>query len=254
MVHACCFHTGSASFCVDGRNDSTIFSPCQPFFQKKLLRMSRASRARSMLCAVFSWYPLACGRVPYPPYARCGIGRLCGERRAGGASVSSAFMRKKRGLRQAAAHIAGPCVRAPSEAPPRAPAPVAAGASPRPPLAPCARTSPATRTAQAFRAPLRRKKRGLQHPAAHIAGPLARTTRQEVRRARGPSELKSESSDMRGGFGSLASARQPYAGRRPASRRQSRRRSRRPAQTPAEKIGASRAFPTRSTASLPAPR
>ena len=31
-----------------------------------------------------------------------------------------------------------------------------------------------------------------------------------------PSELKSESSDMRGGFGSLASARQPYAGRRPA--------------------------------------
>ena len=31
-----------------------------------------------------------------------------------------------------------------------------------------------------------------------------------------PSKLKSESSDMRGGFGSLASARQPYAGRRPA--------------------------------------
>ena len=27
------------------------------------------------------WYPLACGRVPYPPYARCGMGRLCGERR-----------------------------------------------------------------------------------------------------------------------------------------------------------------------------
>ena len=123
---------------------------------------------------------------------------------------------KKRGLRQAAAHNAAPCVPAPSEAPPRAPAPVAAGASPRPPLAPCARTIPATRTAQAFRAPLRRKKRASPHPAAHIAGPLARTTRQEVRRARGPSELKSESSDMRGGFGSLASARQPYAGRRPA--------------------------------------
>ena len=75
---------------------------------------------------------------------------------------------------------------APSEAPPRAPAPAAAGASPRPPFAPCARTSPATHTAQAFRAPLRRKKRVSQHPAAHIAGPLARTTRQEVRRARGP--------------------------------------------------------------------
>ena len=58
------------------------------------------------------------------------------------------------------------------------------------------------------------KKRASPHPAAHIAGPLARTTRQEVRRARGPSELHSESSDMRGGFGSLASARPPYAGRR----------------------------------------
>ncbi len=52
--------------------------------------------------------------------------------------------------------------------------------------------------------------------------------------------------DMRGGFGSLASARQPYAGRRPASRRLCRRRSRQPAQTPSEKIGASRAFPTRA--------
>ena len=99
-----------------------------------------------------------------------------------------------------------------------------------------------------------------------------------------PSKLKSESSDMRGGFGSLAQARLPYAGRRlrrreacalwalarsakrpvgvskykgcarPARRtpifarcrRQSRRRSRRPAQPPSEKIGASRAFPTRS--------
>ena len=90
---------------------------------------------------------------PCPLTARCGIGRLCGERRADGASVASAFMRKKRGLRQAAAHNAAPCVPAPSEAPPRAPAPATAGASPRPPFAPCARTSPATRTAQAFRAP-----------------------------------------------------------------------------------------------------
>src|SRR5699024_9773511 len=36
VVHARCFHTGSASFCVDGRNDSTIFSPCQPFGGKKV--------------------------------------------------------------------------------------------------------------------------------------------------------------------------------------------------------------------------
>ena len=186
------------------------------FCGKKLVRTCGRRERPPALCAVWAGSPLAYGRVPYPPYARCGVGRLCGERRADGASVASAFMRKKRGLRQAAAHNAAPCVPAPSEAPPRAPAPATAGASPRPPLAPCARTSPATRTAQAFRAPAGRKKRGSQHPAAHIAGPLARTTRQEVRRARGPSELKSESSDMRGGFGSLASARQPYAGRRPA--------------------------------------
>ena len=32
------------------------------------------------LCPLFSWYPLAYGRVPSPPYARCGMGRLCGER------------------------------------------------------------------------------------------------------------------------------------------------------------------------------
>ena len=98
---------------------------------------------------------------------------------------------------------------APSEAPPRAPAPVAEGASPRPPLAPCARTSPATRTAQAFRAPLRRKKRASPHPAAHIAGPFARTTRQEVRRARGPGR-----SIVAVGAGrALRSFRSPPAGR-----------------------------------------
>ena len=34
-----------------------------------------------MLCAVWAGSPLAYGRVPYPPYARCGMGRLCGERK-----------------------------------------------------------------------------------------------------------------------------------------------------------------------------
>ena len=89
------------------------------------------------------------------------------------------------------------------------------------------------------------KKRGKRQTAAHTAGPLARTSPQRFGEPQ-LSKLNSESSDMRGGFGSLAQARLPYAGRRPASRRQSRRRSRRPAQTPSEKIGASRAFPTRS--------
>ena len=104
---------------------------------------------------------------PCPLTARCGMGRLCGERRADGASVASAFMRKKRGLRQAAAHIAGPCVRpAPSEPPPRAPAPTARAVRPHHP-----RNPHRASVSSAFM----RKKRVSQHPAAHIAGPLART-------------------------------------------------------------------------------
>ena len=89
------------------------------------------------------------------------------------------------------------------------------------------------------------KKRGKRQTAAHTAGPLARTSPQRFGEPQ-LSKLNSESSDMRGGFGSLAQARLPYAGRRPASRRLCRRRSRRPAHPPAEKIGPSRAFPTRS--------
>ena len=57
---------------------------------------------------------------PCPLTARCGIGRLCGERRADGASVASAFMRKKRGLRQAAANPAGTMLSPPRQKPRRA--------------------------------------------------------------------------------------------------------------------------------------
>ena len=46
-----------------------------------LLRTFGRRERPPALCAIFSWSPLACGRVPYPPYARCGMGRLCGERR-----------------------------------------------------------------------------------------------------------------------------------------------------------------------------
>ena len=50
---------------------------------------------------------------------------------------------EKRGLGQAAAHIAGPCLLSqPAREPPRAPAPAAAGASPRLPLAPWGRGWP----------------------------------------------------------------------------------------------------------------
>ena len=59
------------------------------------------------------------------------------------------------------------------------------------------------------------KKRGKRQTAAHTAGPLARTSPQRFGEPQ-LSELNSESSDMRGGFGSLAQARLPYAGRRPA--------------------------------------
>ena len=46
-----------------------------------LLRTGGRHERPPALCALFSRSPLACGRVPYPPYARCGMGRLCGERR-----------------------------------------------------------------------------------------------------------------------------------------------------------------------------
>ena len=52
------------------------------------------------LCAVWAWSPLACGRVPYPPYARCGMGRLCGERMGPGcAAVSVASDRREQETR-----------------------------------------------------------------------------------------------------------------------------------------------------------
>ena len=51
------------------------------FCGKKLLRTCGRRERPPALCAVFSWSPLACGRVPYPPYAHYGMGRLCGERR-----------------------------------------------------------------------------------------------------------------------------------------------------------------------------
>ena len=154
---------------------------------------------------------------------------------------------EKRGLGQAAAHIAGPCLLSqPAREPPRAPAPVAAGASPRPPRAPCARTSPATRTAQAFRASFRRKKRGLGQEVADAAGPCARTSRQRFGGPQ-PSKMYSYRPASPGGRGVCAlgrkhSLRRPppgEAGGKAAGEVGGRR-------NPSEKIGASRAFPTRS--------
>ena len=123
--------------------------------------------------------------------------------------------------------------------------PSAAAGAPAPP-AQAPGTSHRTPRAQAFRVSEGHKKRVSPHPPSQAPrSHPPRTTRQRFGEPQ-LSKLKSESSDMRGGFGSLASARPPYAGRRPASRRLCRRRSRRPAQPPSEKIGASRAFPTRA--------
>ena len=158
-----------------------------------LLRTCGRRERPPALCAVWAWSPLACGRVPYPSrslnrrggrwprpplvslptfgslchlrrqvptghtlpsgaYARCGMGRLCGERR-----------RRKR----------------------------------------CERPSGARNAACSTR---HRPPPGL--PPAPAVGWFG-----GVRR---PLQVYSESSDMRGGFGGLASARRPYAGRRPA--------------------------------------
>ena len=72
---------------------------------------------------------------------------------------------------------------------------------------------PRPRSAPAFRVSKGHKKRASPHRPACYAGPLARTSPQRFGEPQ-LSKLKSESSDMRGGFGSLAQARLPYAGRR----------------------------------------
>ena len=93
------------------------------------------------------------------------------------------FRRKKRGLRHAAAHTAGPrALSRPAKPPPHAPSPAAAGASPRPPLAPWVRSAPAS-CAPAFRVSRGHKKRDMLHPPPRAAGPPARTSPSEVWRA-----------------------------------------------------------------------
>ena len=122
------------------------------FCGKKLLRTCGRRERPPALCALFSRSPLACGRVPYPPYARCGMGRS---------------------LRR-------------------------------------------TEAARAFRAPIWRKKRGMFHPAPTAAGPpRPHQPSGGLEGSADPSKCIPNPSDMRGGFGSLAQARLPYAGRRP---------------------------------------
>ena len=153
MVHACCFHTGSASLCVDGRNDSTIFSPCQPFSRKKLVRTCGRRKGGRPRCARYSLgrRSLAGGSHTHPTLA---VAWAAFAANAGGASVSSA--RREQETRHAAP--GGVFRRAmrphqPPGGPPRAPAPVAAGAFPRPPLAPWVRACPGHAARERFERP-----------------------------------------------------------------------------------------------------
>ena len=123
-------------------------------------------------------------------------------------------------------------------------APAAAGASPRPPLAAWVRVCSGSAARKRFECPKDTRNAARRTQRRIPPGRALRTSRQEVRRARGPSELYSESGDMRGGFGSLAPARLPYAVRL-LSRRQSRRLSRRMAQ-PGGKGRRRRTFSTRA--------
>ena len=70
-------------------------------------------------------------------------------------------------------------------------APAAAGASPRPPLAPWVRVCPGSAARKRFEWDTRNAARRTQRRIP--PGRALRTSRQEVRRARGPSELYSES-------------------------------------------------------------
>ena len=123
--------------------------------------------------------------------------------------------------------------RRPSEAPPRAPAPVAEGASPRPPLAPCARTSPATRTAPPRTATLTTPEPTFPHPPSEVwrAAALQNAFRiqRHARWIRQP--CVSKATLRRPPPGEVNGAAVDEVGGRRNS--------------PAEKIGASRAFSTR---------
>ncbi len=234
MVHACCFHTGSASFCVACRNDSTIFSPCQPFLRKKLLRTCGRCERPHALCAVWAWSSLAyvllrtCGRHERPPalcavWARSPLAYVKGSlpfdrslwhgpslrRTQAARALRAPERRKKRVSPHPAAVPAGPCSSAPSdkgpaarercerpcgarnasprtlwrpmpghapphrpaEAPLHAPAPAAVGASPRPPLAPWVRASPAPAARERFECPKARR----EASALWAVGPKAQS-------------------------------------------------------------------------------
>ena len=191
---------------------------------------------------------------PCPLTARCGIGRLCGERRR---RERCERLKGARNAPRRTPRLSSPG-HAPQHRPAKAPAVCVRFRRGRRVPAPTARAMgaglPAPAARERFECPKARreacalwalgpkaqsdpkrgsetmsatvrearmieqpghKKRGKRQTAAHTAGPLARTSPQRFGEPQ-LYKLKSESSDIRGGFGSLAQARLPYAGRRPA--------------------------------------
>ena len=148
--------------------------------------------------------------VTAPPASKCGCGGLS---RASGASQASAARnaRNPRASVSSALEAQETRLASPTGSQGHSPVrPSAAAGAPR--ASRFKRRAHRTPRAQAFRVSEGHKKRVSPHPPSQAPrSHPPRTTRQRFGEPQ-LSKLKSESSDMRGGFGSLASARQPYAG------------------------------------------
>ena len=98
-----------------------------------LLFARSAPEGPPALCPLFSWYPLAYGRVPSPPSARCGMGRLCGERGTAQALRAPAGRKKRVSPHPAPKNLKPPRTTPKCHAIPRQPHP-AANPAPSPSL------------------------------------------------------------------------------------------------------------------------
>ena len=127
------------------------------FCGKKLVRTYGRRERPPALCAVWARSPLAYVKGSLP----CDRSRWHGpslRRTQATRALRAPERRKKRASPHPAAVLAGPCSLSQSaEAPLHAPAPAAAGASPRPPLAPWVRASPAPAARERFECPKARR-------------------------------------------------------------------------------------------------
>ncbi len=141
------------------------------FCGKKLLRTCGRRERPPALCAVWARSPLAYvkGSLPFDRslWHRPSLRRTQATR-----ALRAPERRKKRVSPHPAAVPAGPCSLSQSaEAPLHAPAPAAVGASPRPPLAPWVRASPAPAARERFECPKARR----EASALWAVGPKAQS-------------------------------------------------------------------------------